>query len=256
MSCCPENSLPYLAPSYTVKGTIQAHSNGHEFYVSGDPTLKKAVLIIPDIYGWNGGRTRNIADYYADNGYYAIVPKILQPAMEGAVDGDGHADVPFNLQYTISITWEGCVQPRVQSMIEHLKSVGIEKAVMIGFCWGGWVLAHTLSDSEMSGLFVCGAVPHPSIQLEQAYGGKPVELLSRVTRPMLLMPAQNDSDSYREGGEWFEALLMNNPSSATIDFPTMTHGWVPRGDVSIPGMEAEVERALSSMLAFFKAHDI
>jgi len=37
---------------------------------------------------------------------------------------------------------------------------------------------------------VCGAVPHPSIQLEQAHGGKPVELLSRVTRPVLLLPAQ------------------------------------------------------------------
>lgn len=40
---------------------------------------------------------------------------------------------------------------------------------------------------------------------------------------------QNDADSYREGGEWFEALLSNNPTSATIDFPTMTHGWVSHG---------------------------
>ena len=74
------------------------------------------------------GRIRSIADYFADSGYYAIVPKILQPAMEGAIDGDGdnripflssiysvfllyimigHADVPFNLQYTVSIKWEG-----------------------------------------------------------------------------------------------------------------------------------------------------
>ena len=53
-SCCPENSWPYLAPTYTTKGTIKAHTNGHEFYASGDPALRKAVLIIPDIYGWNG----------------------------------------------------------------------------------------------------------------------------------------------------------------------------------------------------------
>lgn len=56
MSCCPENSLKFLAPSYVTSGQIQTLPNGHEFYSSGIPaaTLKKAVIIIPDIYGWNG----------------------------------------------------------------------------------------------------------------------------------------------------------------------------------------------------------
>ena len=52
MSCCPPNSLKYLAPSYQTVGTIQCLPNGYEFYSSGSAANKKAVLIIPDIYGW------------------------------------------------------------------------------------------------------------------------------------------------------------------------------------------------------------
>ena len=39
------------------------------------------------------GRTRNVADYFADLGYYVVVPKLLQPAMEGATDDDGYLNV-------------------------------------------------------------------------------------------------------------------------------------------------------------------
>lgn len=149
------------------------------------------------------------------------------------------------------------LKPRIVAMNAHIQSLGVSKAALVGFCWystipylnltlspqlsaflpslspltaccirGGWVLANILS-CELADSFVCGAIPHPSITLEQAYtGGKPADLMSKVRKPLLLMPAQNDPDGYREGGELFEAVIMNNPTSATIDFPTMTHGWV------------------------------
>ena len=44
---------------------------------------------------------------------------------------------------------------------------------------------------------------------------------------------QNDSDMYREGGELFEVLLMNNPTSVTVDFPTVTHGFVSHHDLIV-----------------------
>ena len=40
----------------------------------------RAILICPDIWGWDSGRLRNIADHLADAGYLVVVPKILQPA--------------------------------------------------------------------------------------------------------------------------------------------------------------------------------
>lgn len=90
MSCCPPNSHKFLAHEYTEIGTCAQFANGTEYYHVGSAASKKAILIIPDIWGWHGGRIRNIADQFAEAGYYAIVPKILLPALEGGTDGDGN----------------------------------------------------------------------------------------------------------------------------------------------------------------------
>ena len=55
---------------------------------------------------------------------------------------------------------------------------------------GGWVVTNILA-SDLAENFVCGALPHPSIDLEERiYGGSLIELMSRVNRPLLLLPAK------------------------------------------------------------------
>ena len=45
--------------------------------------------------------------------------------------------------------------------------------------------------SELADSFVCGAIAHPSIILEQyIHGREPTDLVAKVTKPMLLMPTQ------------------------------------------------------------------
>lgn len=90
MSCCPPNADKYLAPTYDTVGEQVKLASGFELYRSGSAAeTKKAVLIIPDVWGWNSGRTRNIADMFAEAGYLAVVPKILAPGLKGGTDGDG-----------------------------------------------------------------------------------------------------------------------------------------------------------------------
>ncbi len=71
-----------------------------------------------------------------------------------------------------------------------MRDEGVEKIALVGFSWGGWVVTNILA-SNLSNAFVCGALPHPSINLEErVYGGSLLELMSRVNRPLLLMPAR------------------------------------------------------------------
>lgn len=92
--CCPPNAEKYLAPDYKFVGKTHALADGVEFYETGNPAVtKKAVILIPDIFGWNGGRTRNIADWLAEEGYYTVVPKLLVPAVDGGTDGDGFTGI-------------------------------------------------------------------------------------------------------------------------------------------------------------------
>lgn len=53
---------------------------------------------------------------------------------------------------------------------------------------GSWVVASLLA-SEMADEFYCGALMQPSLNLEeQRYGGSTADLISRINRPVLLMP--------------------------------------------------------------------
>ena len=70
--CCPVGSLPYLAATYAAKGEV-VKLDAVELYhapVSGQP--KAGILICPDVWGWNGGRVRAIADGLAEQGLSLI----------------------------------------------------------------------------------------------------------------------------------------------------------------------------------------
>lgn len=55
---------------------------------------------------------------------------------------------------------------------------------------GGWVMAHALCGPSAEH-FVCGASPHPSMQLENmVFGRDTLALFSAVNKPLLLLPAK------------------------------------------------------------------
>ncbi len=58
--CCPPNAEKYLAPDYTHHGRILTTNEGIEFYGIGEEHIsgtKKSIYILPDVFGWNAGRT-------------------------------------------------------------------------------------------------------------------------------------------------------------------------------------------------------
>ncbi len=258
MSCCPPNSLGYLENNYSSKGS-ETKFGTTDVFVSGDFSSKNVVLMIPDVYGWNGGRMRAIADYFGDAGYLAVVPKLLQPAFNTA---DGDADgLPGNFDwatqggdfgtYMLTLPWEGSLKPRIESILTHIKSLGDKSIVMTGCCWGGLVLAWAAG--EFQDTIKAGVIFHPSLSLEERiFGRNPAKVAEKIKCPILLMPAGNDPDIYRTGGDVLEALKSNNSKSNFIDFPSMQHGWVPRGDISDPDTKEAVQKALSESFNFFQ----
>ena len=54
--CCPPNSEKYLAADYNTSGYVTSLADGTEIYVAGQAQGRNAILVIPDVYGWNGGR--------------------------------------------------------------------------------------------------------------------------------------------------------------------------------------------------------
>ena len=64
-SCCPAGSAGYLAADYATAGAFASFGEGAakvDCYVSGDAAARRAVILAPDVWGWNSGRTRAFAD--------------------------------------------------------------------------------------------------------------------------------------------------------------------------------------------------
>ena len=78
------------------------------------------------------------------------------------------------------------------------------------------------------------------------------ELAARVTMPVLLLSAGDDPANVQEHGAATPALASRG--GRTISFPEMKHGWVTRGDLSVPRVKADTERALAETVAFLRAH--
>ena len=167
---------------------------GTEVYVSGNPGVD-ALVIIPDIFGWNGGRTRSIADYFSSEGYYVLVPKLLVPCLRDGTDGDGcPSDVDFAKEfrpYMLTFPFDA-LEPKVLDCLTHLQAVGAAKVGFVGFCWGGWLMCHAFSSDEVLSSpvqVVGGVIGQPSVGLEEmVFGGSVVGLMKRVRRPLLLLP--------------------------------------------------------------------
>jgi len=49
--------------------------------------------------------------------------------------------------------------------------LGIEQAALLGFCWGGYVVANILS-GDFSNYFNSGVIAHPTIQAEEWFYGR------------------------------------------------------------------------------------
>ncbi|KAL1515353.1 hypothetical protein AB1Y20_001983 [Prymnesium parvum] len=253
-SCCPEGSLPYLASDYSAKGTCVSAGavDLYEAPVHGSP--EHALILFSDIFGWNGSRLRSIADAFAMQGYLVVVPKMLTPALDGGCDGDAlPAGGAFDAEWLKQFPWP-VQQPKVEAALEYLKGKGAAKIGVVGFCYGGhpacWLSA---THAEI----VCGAVLHPSMQLEEKlFGGSTEALLKSVKCPFFLAPAGNDLPLWAESGPLGAALKASSRGDECVftEYPEMKHGWSVRGDLADPAVARDVAAVLGEVSAFLSKH--
>ncbi|EOD10873.1 hypothetical protein EMIHUDRAFT_215122 [Emiliania huxleyi CCMP1516] len=248
-ACCPVGSLPYLAATHTATGRV-VDLGAVELYAN-TTNGTNGILICPDVWGWNGGRVRAIADGLSEQGYKVAVGKFLAPALDGGTDGDAlPPDGDFSMDWIKQFPWE-TQRPKVEAALGFLKAEGCSKIGVLGFCYGGhpacW--ASTVEPSV-----VCGVVLHPSMQLEGfAFGGDTAALLKSVRCPFLLAPAGNDLPMWSACGEFGEALKASAKGADCVfkEFPDMSHGWSCRGDLADEKVRRDVEAVMKDAIGFF-----
>ena len=103
-------------------------------------------------------------------------------------------------------------------LVNYLHSQGINKFYSIGFCWGQWEAFKLAAKHEE---FICIAGMHPSMGVEDIFGGNQLELTKSIKCPAFFYPAQNDPPNVKEGGELVEALKVKFGANKTgsLEFP-------------------------------------
>lgn len=222
---CPKGSLPAVFNiSSKGKGSV-INLGDTQAYVTGDPNWKTGLVLVHDIYGW-GGHHRDIADLFAEGGYYVIMPDFFKggenATEEAWNDGKPQEGAAFLQKFPWSV-----ISPVFDLAINHLKSKGIQKVGTFGFCWGAWVCALASQDYSKVQAVVWY---HPTLQADQLLFAGPTvpELGAKVRAPTLSLPSGDEPDYYTNG-ETMGKMTANGIDNHTYTFKGTHHGYMTRG---------------------------
>lgn len=96
----------FLTYEYKPVGSNITLVDNTQFYGVGSSRYKHGVILIPDTWGWNAGRVRNIADFLSTNDMYCAVPQLTGISSEGG-DSLSVADTASFGEYMKSQTFDG-----------------------------------------------------------------------------------------------------------------------------------------------------
>ena len=179
----------------------------------------------------------------AIEGYYVVVTDCFH--------GETIETIPDFATFANKYPYES-VSKDIDATIAHLLAKGVSKdsIAALGFCWGAWAIAKSASEGVQ---WKCAASPHPATKLEPyIFAGDEEAMLGKVECPFLLMPAGDDPDNVKPGSEIVKKL--EEKGGMSVPFDRMVHGFVTRGDLSLPDVKEDAEKALELATDFIKKH--
>mmetsp|Transcript_17909 Transcript_17909/g.39179 ORF Transcript_17909/g.39179 Transcript_17909/m.39179 type:complete len:302 (+) Transcript_17909:95-1000(+) len=245
-------------------------------YVTGasldSPSLRRIVLVFTDVFGYESGNHRLFADVLASRlGPKDSTSVLIPDLFRGTPIAQPISFLPDKLSIMITLPaflyravhkhrassierdLTQLILPWIQGEVSSdVNEIGLS---CVGFCFGGWVMARSLG---LAGLpMKCGVGAHPSLDAELLQCGDVDAMVGRTgTKPILLLPAGNDSKKIKVGGRHTKALAeARNVSEGTIsvEFPDMKHGWVGREDgTNDDGVSKNQEAAMEDIVKFLE----
>jgi len=239
---CPPGSWPQLDVNYTSKGSVIS-VDGLDIYTVGRGS--KCIIWNHDSYGFDSGRSRQFCDLFAAEGYFVIMPDYFRGEQKPPFDATNMAE--SNAFLTKMTQWEGALKDDLLLRImPYARKKGAKTFGTIGTCWGSYAVVKMSAWEEIK----CGISMHPShsglLKLAQE---DETEMLKAIKSPQLFMLEGDDFFGFFSR-DLTEDILQQE--ATVIDFPEMKHGWTTRGDMSIPEVDRDVNKAIADALDFFE----
>ena len=283
----------YLSTSYIPLGETIIENN-YEYYYIYNKTIKSeyGIIIISDLWGWNSGKIRAIADYISRAGFQVIIPKLLVPCLEEGTHGDGiplHYNITANYpkfsKYISSFQWNNNIKLKIKTAISILKQNNVNNFAGIGFDYGSWVITQIMSDIDTSLIVKFGIINYPSIisiqqimnqnnknyinnykinknlrnnnennkSIEFINKNSTIQLFSQLKGPLLIITSNNEPNNYRLNGNLYELLHNKYSETQTInEFDSMKHGFILKGDIRNDIIRNSIDKSIKYMIIYLK----
>jgi len=215
---------------------------------SGEYDKTKVVIYICDAFGLELENNPLLCDDYARNGYKVYAPDLFEgePVSPDILDNPAlQAKFDFRDWYSRHSSEHNV--SRIIRVIDELKSQGVKRVAVSGYCYGGRVVF----DLSYKGYTDVVVTSHPSI-LEVADLEK---YASTVTVPLLINACEIDHQFPKEKQEKARELFADfKPGFRQEYFEGCTHGFAVRGDLSDPKVKAGKEGAFKNTIEWFREH--
>jgi len=252
MPCCPgatpsdPTAPPFPGYAWKNKGVEETIDDMAVYRVG---VSSKCIIWCYDIYGFHGGRTRELCDKLADCGYMVILPdffrgesrEVSSPDLGDWLKGQSN--------------WNGQRRAEwVEKILPYARQHGAETFGAVGTCWGGYMVLRLSSYGE----FKAGAAFHPatSFVADQLMQEQLYEILDEVQCPQLVLTAGEDSENEKPGGiaDRVWGVMSIGAACELREFPDMSHGWTTRGDIRDPAVDNCARAAFNSLKGFLDTH--
>jgi dienelactone hydrolase len=248
--CCPKGSTPALTVDYDAQGE-ESLIGDLPVYSVGDASSGRGVIVAYDIYGFRGGRIRNICDQLAlATKSLVILPDFFRGDCwsQERTDKEPDEKMPFIKR----ISDPKSVKADILSVMGQMKKQKVSRMGFCGFCFGGYAAFI----ASQTGLLDCAIGVHSSIKIFNFHGSNELEAADKCTCPQMLLQASNDAENTKPGGEVDKFLATKPFGSECVfrEFKDMLHGWVPRGDLSDPAVHRDVDESMSTIVGFLNEH--
>jgi len=204
-----------------------------------DKSTTNAILLITDVIGHKLINVQLIADQYAANGYFVVMPDLFHgdPVKLNPPEG-------FQLMEWLKGHLTDAVDPIVDACIKEMRgNLGVKNLGAVGYCFGAKYVARFLNKGQID----AGFVAHPSFVDDEEVKG--------MEGPFSIAAAETDHIFPTEKRHHTEELLSKMDIPWQINLYSDTeHGFAVRADLSKPSVKFAKEQAFLQAVHWFDAY--
>ncbi|KAF2730875.1 esterase/lipase [Polyplosphaeria fusca] len=226
----------------TAKGEIKKISDFRTYFMYPEnKSTQNAILILTDIMGIDSINVQLIADQFAANGYFVVIPDLFDG---NVVPLNPPADFDIMKWISTELPNRDVVDRKIEDTIKEMRgSLGVNKIGGVGYCFGGKYVCRHLKAGKLD----AGFTAHPSFV--------DADELEGIQGPLSIAAAETDEIFPASKRHESEAILEKKDVPWQINlFSDVFHGFAVRSDLSKPREKFAKEQAFMQAVHWFDEH--